>query len=86
MISEYAHEAAPAWIEDVINTLRGYIWEIGHVSKEAYTDLRKACHSYHPTQLLESDIDAFNYTLNYGLHEILELREAYTAEKTQEDA
>lgn len=85
MISENTREEAPEWIEEVINTLRELIWEIGHISREAYTDLRKACHSYRPTLLLDSDLDAFNYILNYGLHEILELREVYIGE-TQEDA
>lgn len=86
MISENTREEAPEWVEEVINTLRELIWEIGHVSKEAYADLRKACHSYYPTLLLDSDLDAFNYILNYGLHEILELREIWIAEETQEDA
>lgn len=77
MISEYTREAAPAWIEDAINTLRGAIRVIKYSERRPYAyevSLAAYCHEYHPTQLLESDVDAANFILNYGLHDILRLR------------
>lgn len=86
MISEYGRKASTGMIDDAISTLRRAIWVIGHDSREAYADLCKVCHEYHPVQILNNDLDAINYTLKYGMHDILELRKAYTAEETQEDA